>query len=74
MYDPDQLVKKNLILCPRNSPRLKNHGATVVKEPQKAFWGGYSGYFSDPDGHTWEIAYNSFWTIRQDGRVSMEKD
>jgi len=32
--------------------RLKNHGATIVKEPQKAFWGGYSGYFSEPDGHT----------------------
>jgi len=54
--------------------RLKDNGATIVKEPQKAFWGGYSGYFSDPDGHTWEIAYNPFWTIRQDGRVAMKKD
>lgn len=34
--------------------RLKSHGATIIKEPQKTFWGGYSGYFSDPDGHTWE--------------------
>jgi uncharacterized protein len=33
-------------------------GATVVKKPQKTFWGGYSGYFADPDGHLWEIAYN----------------
>jgi len=54
--------------------RLKNNGATVIKQPQKAFWGGYSGYFSDPDGHTWEIAYNPFWTIREDGRVSMKKE
>ena len=54
--------------------RLKNHGATILKQPQKAFWGGYSGYFSDPDGHTWEIAYNPFWTIEEDGRVSMKKD
>ena len=54
--------------------RLKNHGATILKQPQKAFWGGYSGYFSDPDGHTWEIAYNLFWTIEEDGRVSMKKD
>ena len=54
--------------------RLKSHGATILKEPQKAFWGGYSGYFSDPDGHTWEIAYNPFWTILKDGRVSMKKD
>ena len=54
--------------------RLKNHGATILKQPQKAFWGGYSGYFSDPDGHTWEIACNPFWTIKKDGRVSMKKD
>jgi len=37
-------------------------GATLVKKPQKVFWGGYSGYFKDPDGHLWEIAYNPhFW-------------
>lgn len=37
-------------------------GATLVKAPQKVFWGGYSGYFSDPDGHLWEIAHNPlFW-------------
>ena len=35
-------------------------GATPVKEPQKVFWGGYSGYFADPDGHLWEIAHNPF--------------
>lgn len=33
-------------------------GATLVKKPQKVFWGGYSGYFADPDGHLWEVAYN----------------
>jgi hypothetical protein len=54
--------------------RLKQHGATILKQPQKAFWGGYSGYFSDPDGHVWEIAYNPFWTIRQDGRVMMKEE
>jgi catechol 2,3-dioxygenase-like lactoylglutathione lyase family enzyme len=37
-------------------------GATLVKKPQKVFWGGYSGYFNDPDGHLWEIAHNPhFW-------------
>ncbi len=37
-------------------------GATLVKAPQKVFWGGYSGYFQDPDGHLWEIAHNPlFW-------------
>ena len=33
-------------------------GATLVKRPQRVFWGGYSGYFQDPDGHLWEIAHN----------------
>lgn len=35
-------------------------GATLAREPQQVFWGGYSGYFKDPDGHLWEIAYNPF--------------
>ena len=37
-------------------------GASVMKQPEKVFWGGYSGYFADPDGHLWEVAYNPhFW-------------
>jgi len=39
---------------------LKEKQVTIIKEPEKVFWGGYSGYFSDPDGHLWEIAYNPF--------------
>jgi catechol 2,3-dioxygenase-like lactoylglutathione lyase family enzyme len=38
-------------------------GATSVKQPQKVFWGGYSGYFADPDGHLWEVAHNPFLWI-----------
>lgn len=38
-------------------------GATLVKQPQKVFWGGYSGYFADPDGHLWEVAHNPFFWI-----------
>ncbi|ANJ66703.1 glyoxalase [Halothiobacillus diazotrophicus] len=38
-------------------------GATLVKKPQKVFWGGYSGYFKDPDGHLWEVAYNPFFWV-----------
>lgn len=38
-------------------------GATLVKTAQKVFWGGYSGYFKDPDGHLWEIAHNPFFWI-----------
>lgn len=37
-------------------------GATLVKKPARVFWGGYSGYFKDPDGHLWEVAHNPhFW-------------
>jgi uncharacterized protein len=35
-------------------------GARLVKKPQDTFWGGYSGYFADPDGHLWEVAFNPF--------------
>ncbi len=38
-------------------------GAKLVKKPQKVFWGGYSGYFSDPDGYLWEVAYNPFMDL-----------
>ena len=40
--------------------QARSAGARIIKEPQDAFWGGYSGYFEDPDGHLWEIAYNPF--------------
>ncbi len=43
-------------------------GATAVKQPQKVFWGGYSGYFKDLDGHLWEVAHNPFaWIGPKDG-------
>lgn len=35
-------------------------GATLVKSAEKVFWGGYSGYFKDPDGHLWEVCFNPF--------------
>ena len=38
-------------------------GATLVKRPQEVFWGGFSGYFKDPDGHLWEVAHNPFTWI-----------
>lgn len=47
----------------------KAAGARIVKRAAEAFWGGYSGYFADPDGHLWEVAFNPFWTITDDGRV-----
>ncbi len=42
-------------------------GATIIKPAQKVFWGGYSGYFADPDGFLWEVAYNPFSKLKDDG-------
>jgi predicted lactoylglutathione lyase len=38
-------------------------GGSLIKKPQKVSWGGYSGYFADPDGHLWEAAYNPFFWV-----------
>ncbi len=46
-------------------------GATALKRPEKVFWGGYSGYFSDPDGHVWEIATNPFWPLDAGGGLTL---
>ncbi len=45
-------------------------GATLLKKPEKVFWGGYSGYFSDPDGHLWEIAHNPLIRLDEDGQIT----
>jgi predicted lactoylglutathione lyase len=42
-------------------------GARIIKSAQKVFWGGYSGYFSDPDNFLWEVAYNPFITLGSNG-------
>ena len=47
-------------------------GATPLKPPEEVFWGGYSGYFADLDGHTWEVAHNPGSTIHPDGRTTFE--
>lgn len=47
------------------------HGALVVKAAQKVFWGGYSGYFKDPDGHLIEVAYNPFWELTDEGNLKI---
>jgi catechol 2,3-dioxygenase-like lactoylglutathione lyase family enzyme len=46
-------------------------GARLLKPAEDVFWGGYSGYFADPDGHVWEVAWNPFWRIDADGRVTL---
>ena len=46
-------------------------GAKLLKPAQEAFWGGYSGYFSDPDGFLWEVAWNPFFQIAKDGSLQL---
>jgi uncharacterized protein len=46
-------------------------GATAQVEPHEAFWGGYSSYVADPDGHLWELAFNPYATLDADGRLVM---
>ncbi len=49
----------------------KEAGATIGRAGAETFWGGYSGLFIDPDGHTWEIAHNPGWIINEDGSISL---
>ncbi len=47
-------------------------GATLLKPPHDAVWGGYSGYFADPDGFAWEIAWNPAWKLEADGSLRFQ--
>ncbi len=46
-------------------------GAVITRAAHETFWGGYSGYFADPDGHLWEVAHNPFWTIDEAGAIRL---
>ena len=46
-------------------------GATIARQADETFWGGYAGVFVDPDGHPWEVAYNPHWTLAPDGSVRL---
>ena len=51
--------------------RAYRAGATVQKSAEDAIWGGYCGYFFDPDGHLWEVAYNPGFPLTADGRLML---
>ncbi len=51
--------------------RALEAGAQPLKSPQKVFWGGYSGYYADPDGHVWEVAMNPFSLPAEDGTFTI---
>jgi catechol 2,3-dioxygenase-like lactoylglutathione lyase family enzyme len=46
-------------------------GARAVKPPQEVFWGGYSGYIADPDGHLWEFAFNPYFVFDDHGNLAL---
>lgn len=49
--------------------RLRSGNVTIIKPPGQVFWGGYSGYFADPDGHLWEVAWNPYLDLDAEGNV-----
>ncbi len=51
---------------------LKSKGVKIIKEPQKAFWGGYSSYFADPDDYRWEVAHNPFFPFDENGNLKLD--
>ena len=51
----------------------KKAGAVIAKEPQQVFWGGYSGYFTDPNGYYWEVAYNPYWAFDENDMLILSK-
>lgn len=52
---------------------IKQNGGTIVKEPEKVSWGGYSGYFQDLDGYHWEVAYSASWKFDENDMLIMEE-
>jgi catechol 2,3-dioxygenase-like lactoylglutathione lyase family enzyme len=50
-------------LVDRTMEQAERAGAAIVKAAAETFWGGYSGYFQDPDGHLWEVAWNPAWNV-----------
>jgi len=53
---------------------VEKHGGKVVKPAQKVFWGGYSGYFHDPDGYYWEVAYADVWKFDENEMLIISDD
>jgi len=51
---------------------VQQHGGMIVKKPQQVFWGGYSGYFQDPDGYYWEVAYADSWKFDDNNMLIIE--
>jgi uncharacterized glyoxalase superfamily protein PhnB len=53
--------------------KAKKAGGTILRDAAQQFWGGFSGYFADPDGHAWEVAFNPHWKLDAKGNIRMPK-
>lgn len=53
--------------------KAKKAGGTILRDAGPVFWGGFTAYFADPDGHDWETAYNPFWKIDAKGSIKLPK-
>jgi uncharacterized protein len=51
--------------------KAEKAGASIIKQAQKVFWGGYSGYFRDPEGHLFEVAHNPFWEFDENDNIKL---
>ena len=52
---------------------VQQHGGNIAKQPQEVFWGGYSGYFQDPDGYYWEVAYGPNWEFDENDMLIIDE-
>jgi uncharacterized glyoxalase superfamily protein PhnB len=66
---PTTFTRKKWWIVDRVLAEAVAAGAALFKPAQEVFWGGYSGYFGDPDGHPWEIVYNPHWGLTPEGRL-----
>jgi uncharacterized glyoxalase superfamily protein PhnB len=53
--------------------KAESAGGMVIKASEMVFWGGYSGYFSDPDGYCWEVAYSEDWMFDKNDMLMIEQ-
>lgn len=65
------LNQRSEATCDALMALAERSGAKILKPMQKVFWGGYSGYFSDPDDHVWEVAHNPFFPLEEDGSLRL---
>lgn len=77
-YQPSQFSGLTISYNAKSEPEVDNTleqvanlGATIIKPAQKVFWGGYSGYFKDLDGHLFEVAYNPFWELDENDNLKL---